>query len=61
MITGFTTDGRKVCRPTAEFDALSYNGRDWSPTKELLAQVPQETHGKRKRDLSLPVIPEDDP
>lgn len=55
MITGFTTDGRKVARPSTEFDALSLNGRDWFPTKELLSQVPQESHGKvQARDLPLP-------
>lgn len=63
MITGFTKDGRKACRPATEFDALSYNGRDWFPTKELLRQVPQESrNGKvRIRDVLLPVDSANDP
>lgn len=55
MITGWTPDGRKCCRPLPEFEALSIDGQEWQPTADLLAQVPWETQSRvRIRDLPLP-------
>jgi hypothetical protein len=60
MIAGYTTDGRKCTRPRTEFDALSYDGRDWKPVHELLAELPEEQNvrPRKVRDLQLP--PEQD-
>lgn len=60
MITGFTRDGRKCARPLSEFDALSFDGKEWHPTADLLAQVPREGSSVRVRDLSLPVALDQD-
>lgn len=61
MMTGFTPDGRKCARPRSEFEALSFDGHEWHPTADLLAQVPQETQSRvRIRDLRLPVAFDED-
>lgn len=57
MITGYAPNGRKAARPATEFDALSHDGQDWHPTKEMLSLVPKESRGKvRTTDLPLPSL-----
>lgn len=62
MIAGYTLNGRKCTRPVGEYEALSHDGIEWHPTRDLLVMVPREASAKRVRttDLPLPVSLDED-